>query len=336
MNHADVMSNLKTRLNGINSFIDRDRPAVYLEYPVYDNVGDLLIHQGAESFLADNAYKLLGQFSMHDFARRPIKTVPDLEWKQTVSDLDALVKTNSPTLIMQGGGNFGDVWPEFQKFREMVVRRYPDSPIVIFPQSIHFSDAAAKRRAVEVFGVHKKLHVFVRDAESWDFISNECGLPGAVMPDMAHHLWERLPRDLGGVDKGLLLQRRRDKESCTDGDQTLQFFDWDDLRQLGERFLIRSLRKWQGIDNPLRHYVSNYSIWRIYRDNLVNRAIAHFRPYSIIDTDRLHGMILGSLMAKQVIYGDGNYGKLHRYAKAWLSESPQLQSAMGEPVASIR
>jgi pyruvyl transferase EpsO len=95
------------------------------------------------------------------------------------------------------------------------------------------------------------------------------------------------------------------------------------------------MRKWQGIDNPLRHVVSNYALWKIYRDDLVNRAVKSFQPYETIDTDRLHGMILGSLMGKQVVFGDGNYGKLHRYAKAWLSESPQLKSGMVTTASSV-
>src|SRR5690606_24697835 len=85
--------------------------------------------------------------------------------------------------------------------------------------------------------------------------------------------------------------------------------------------VLRALRKWQTIDNPLRHWVPNYRLWRIYRDHLVRRAVERFRPYAVIDTDRLHGMILGALMSKEVRYSEGNYGKLQRYAGLWLARS---------------
>ncbi|MGX5668677.1 polysaccharide pyruvyl transferase family protein [Rhizobium daejeonense] len=338
MTHHSMMDALKNKLSAIKNVVPVENPVVYIDYPVHDNVGDLLIHQGADAFLEDYGYKVLGRYSIHDFTHRPQRHVPDVDWKPSVADLDALVRKFNPTLILHGGGNFGDIWPEFQKFRELIVERYPDTSIVIFPQSIHFGEAAGKERAIRIFGAHKKLHIFTRDSESWDFVSRECGLPGGLLPDMAHQLWGRLPQDTGGEDKGVLVQRRRDKESREAGDQQVGHFDWDDLRKPGEKYVIRALRKWQGIDTPLRHYISNYTLWRIYRDNLVDRAVARFRPYGEIDTDRLHGMILGALMAKKIRYGDGNYGKLHRYARAWLAESPLIQSGLEEapstPIAS--
>jgi pyruvyl transferase EpsO len=335
MTHQQMMDTLKNKLKELTTAVPVNRPVVYLDYPLHDNVGDLLIHQGGDAFLDDYNYKVLGRFSIHDFTYRPNKTIADVEWKKSVRNLDNLVTRYNPTLILHGGGNFGDIWPEFQKFRELIVQRFPTTPIVIFPQSIHFSSHAGKERAAKIFGAHKNLHIFTRDQESWEFVTKECGLPGTQMPDMAHQLWGRLPQDLPGKRAGTLTQRRRDRESIGNIDPNARYFDWDDLHRSGERFIIRSMRKWQGIDNPLRHVVSNYALWKIYRDDLVNRAVKSFQPYETIDTDRLHGMILGSLMGKQVVFGDGNYGKLHRYAKAWLSESPQLKSGMVTTASSV-
>ncbi|MDI5788788.1 hypothetical protein PO124_11350 [Bacillus licheniformis] len=39
---------------------------------------------------------------------------------------------------LSGGGNFGDLYPHFQQFRERVVEHYPDNRIVILPQSIYY------------------------------------------------------------------------------------------------------------------------------------------------------------------------------------------------------
>jgi pyruvyl transferase EpsO len=85
--------------------------------------------------------------------------------------------------------------------------------------------------------------------------------------------------------------------------------------------MLRALRKWQTIDNPLRHRVPNYDLWRGYRDRLIQRAINRFRAYERVDTDRLHGLILGALLRRQVLFREGTYGKLHRYARLWLSDS---------------
>ena len=45
-------------------------------------------------------------------------------------------------IFIHGGGNFGDLWPEHQQFREMILQRYPDRPVIQLPQSIHFQDKA--------------------------------------------------------------------------------------------------------------------------------------------------------------------------------------------------
>ncbi|WP_090966090.1 polysaccharide pyruvyl transferase family protein [Aureimonas phyllosphaerae] len=322
------MEATKTKLLDIKAVCSPDVPVVYLDYPVYDNIGDLLIHQGGEAFLRENGYNTLGQFSIHEFARRVDKKQPHLALKPSIKALDDLVSRHRPTIIMQGGGNFGDIWPEFQQFREMIVSRYPDSKIVIFPQSIHFHDAAQQKRAASLFGAHKNLHIFVRDAASLDFVRDECGLPTALMPDMAHQLWGRLNTGEPGKAQGVLVQERRDKESRNEGSNE-GGFDWDELFSSRDRFMIKALRKWQIIDNPLRQVVPNYSLWRPYRDSLVSRATERFRPYAEIYTDRLHGMILGALLGKTVRYTDGNYGKLHRYANLWFQGSDRMHSALG-------
>lgn len=44
----------------------------------------------------------------------------------------------------------------------------------------------------------------------------------------------------------------------------------------------------------------------------------------ILVTDRLHGVILGLQGGRTVVATDNSYGKLGRYANAWLSREPNL------------
>lgn len=325
--HHFVMEALKQRLGRISEVIPQDRPVVYLDYPVHDNIGDLLIHQGADAFLEDYGYTVLGRYSLHDFARWGHGGEAPVVLKPSISDLDALLAGGKNTLVLHGGGNLGDIWPHFQFFREQIIQRYPHSRIVILPQSIHFDSAAARARAARVFATHPQLYTFVRDAESLQFVQDDCGGEGEIMPDMAHQLWGRAPysafaRDAG---HGTLVLRRRDKESRNHNGLSKDSFDWADLNNGRSIITLRALRKWQTIDNPLRGLVPNYALWRIFRDRQINGAVDRVAPYAYIDTDRLHGMILGALMSKRVRYGDGTYGKLHRYARLWLAESDLIE-----------
>jgi pyruvyl transferase EpsO len=321
--HRAMMDGLKWRLASITAAMPRVRPVVYLDYPVHDNVGDLLIHHGADAFLDDYGYEVLGRFSMHDFSRRGREDETVVVLKPSIRDLDRLLVRSNPVLVLHGGGNFGDIWPQFQKFRELVVQRYPGTPIVIFPQSVHFVGADSRKRAVHTFAAHKRLVIFVRDEESLDFV-REAGADGEIVPDMAHQLWGR-PEFAATDGAGTLVMRRRDRESGS-GWSTNDDFDWCKLNGKASRFALHALRKWQTIDNPLRHVVPNERLWRIYRDRLIRRAVARFQPYACIDTDRLHGVILAALMSKQVRYGEGSYGKLNRYVRQWLSGSNLIEN----------
>jgi pyruvyl transferase EpsO len=321
--HRDMMDGLKRRLASITGAIPKARPVVYLDYPVHDNVGDLLIHQGADAFLDDHGYDVLGRFSMHDFSRRGRDDETAVVLKPSIRDLDRLVARGNPVLVLHGGGNFGDIWPQFQMFRDLIIQRYPDTSLVIFPQSIHFGSARKRKRAARILAAHKHLVIFVRDEESLGFV-REAGVDGGIVPDMAHQLWGR-PELATSDGAGTLVLRRRDRESGNAG-PTGDYFDWRELNGEASRFALRALRKWQTIDNPLRHVVANERLWRIYRDRLIGRAVARFRPYACIDTDRLHGVILGALMSKQVRYGEGSYGKLNRYVRQWLCDSSLIEN----------
>lgn len=330
--HHKMMDELKRRLVSITAVMPSTRPVVYLDYPVHDNVGDLLIHQGSDAFLEDYGYEVLGRFSMHDFSRRGRDDEAAVVLKPSIRDLDRLLARTKSGLVLHGGGNFGDIWPQFQVFREIIIQRYPGTPIVILPQSIHFRSTDSRKRAARILCAHKQLSLFVRDEESLGFVRHDVGADGEVIPDMAHQLWGRPEFAAIYNGAGTLVMRRRDRESHGGGATAEDHFDWGELNTGASRFLLRVLRKWQTINNPLHHWVPNYHLWRIYRDWLIDGAVNRFRPYACIDTDRLHGIILAALMSKQVRYGDGAYGKLHRYAQRWFSDSNLIES--GRPRAA--
>jgi pyruvyl transferase EpsO len=324
--HDAVMDRLKHRLGRIAEVMPPTRPVIYLDYPVHDNVGDLLIHQGADAFLEDYGYTVLGRFSIHDFCRMQSGADPAVAFKPSIRDLDVLIASEECCLALHGGGNLGDLWPDFQMFREMLIERYRAVPIVILPQSVHFADLRNRDRAADIFGRHGQLFTFVRDEESLRFVREDCASAGEIMPDMAHQLWLRPPFHPADTRRGAgtLVQRRRDKERRGDIATPAAAFDWHDLKNRRDALMLRVLRKWQSIDNPLRHRVPNYELWRRYRDRLINRAIDRFVKFERIDTDRLHGMILGALLRREVLFREGSYGKLHRYARLWLADSDRI------------
>ena len=320
--HTLVMDELKHKLDAITEVVPRDRPVIFLDYPIHGNMGDLLIHAGTDRFFAANGYKVAGRFSIHEFCltHRPGK--PIAFFKDSVRRLDDLVKAGG-TIVFQGGGNLGDLYRDHQMFRELVIARYPAAPIVILPQSIHFDNQQNRAATARVFGAHRHLYIFARDNESFDFVRQECGNPSTLMPDMAHALWGSLPRSEDGKVRTLHF-RRRDKEANAEAGNDGETFDWDDITGAVDRGMIRLLRKMQSADFPSRHVVPNHVVWGLYRDHLLRRSVGHVGRYGRLVTDRLHGLILGALLAMPVICEDNSYGKVSRYYTQWFVASDRI------------
>jgi pyruvyl transferase EpsO len=320
--HVEVMDDLRHKLGDIVRVIPKERPVIYLDYPMHGNVGDLLIHAGTDRFFAANGYDVIGHFSIHEFCLTHRPGRPLVFFKDSVRRLDDLVGTGA-TIVFHGGGNLGDLYRDYQMFRELVIARYPQAPIVILPQSVHFEDRANRAATAGIFSAHPQLFIFARDRESLDFARNDCGCASALMPDMAHALWGSLPRHPGSETK-LLNFHRRDKEGVDDAAGGQDTFDWDDLTSILDRGMIRGLRKMQSLEFPSRHVVPDHVLWRWYRDHLLRRSVKFIGSYGRLVTNRLHGMILGALLDLPVTFEDNSYGKLSRYYSEWLSASDRI------------
>lgn len=149
---STVMQSLRDRVGTIARLIPRDRPVVYLDYPVHTNIGDLLIEQGTDRFFEEARYNVVERRSAHDFCDCVRSKVP-----------------SDATIVLHGGGNFGDLYELHQPFRERVIEGFPQHRIVMLPQTIHFQSPERLRRAVEVFSRHDNLTVCVRDYASLEY-----------------------------------------------------------------------------------------------------------------------------------------------------------------------
>ena len=101
-------------------------------------------------------------------------------------DWTALAKAvpNGP-IMLHGGGNFGDIWPKMQHFREEVLTRYPGRTVIQLPQSIQFNDQSNLRRAAKAIARHKSFVLLVRDQVSHDVATNNFDCVVQLCPDMA-------------------------------------------------------------------------------------------------------------------------------------------------------
>lgn len=227
----------------------------------------------------------------------------------------------SGTIMLTGGGSFGDLWPTAQALREEIVRSFPDNPIIQLPQSIHFERGDALRRARALLNRHPGLTLLVRDRRSLDIARNEFRAPSLLCPDMAFALGP-LARPVP-VERSVLWLLRTDKEALGDASpiESEARVDWLDeppmrLRALSYRLIGAWRRK------PLRR-LARLGLTRLYAplaQRRLRRGLETLASAQVVITDRLHGHILSLLLGIPHVVLDNSYGKLSSFHDTWMTE----------------
>lgn len=273
----------------------------YLDIPMHFNVGDLLIYAGTEQFIRD--YSL------------------NVTYRGFDSGIDHKELRKVDIILIHGGGNFGDLYPRHQIFKEEIVTKYPDKKIIFLPQTIYFKDNEEKVRSASIFKKHNDLHIFVRDDRSLELakeFSNSCNM----MPDMAHSLHPLIDHsevENIKIDKFKILNLRRiDIENVSlETDISKKTFDWDHLITNEDKIHLRLSSKLNLIPF-LRKKILNK--WHRRADVLIFRSINFFYQFNVVYTDRLHGAILAYLLGKNIKLIDNSYGKNTGYYTNWLDD----------------
>ncbi|EHL78623.1 hypothetical protein HMPREF1015_01908 [Bacillus smithii 7_3_47FAA] len=290
---------LKEKLKVIRTLIPENSIVHYLEYPVYENIGDLLIMKGTEQFFIDNNIKIRSRYSFWNCPS-------ELELKK------------NDVIVFQGGGNFGDIYKEPQALRENIIKKYNKNRIIILPQTIYFQNKDEEKKTFKILSNHPDLYLFVRDLNSFNiakkYIDNVF-----LSPDMAHQLWPI--HTINKPTKKCLYHLRTDGEINKNINIVIKdnedVIDWPQLLSNYEKLLIKCFIKAHKFTLKIDNYKLVQKLWYKYTDYLVKKAIKLYSNYNIIITSRLHGHILSCLLNKENIIIDNSYGKNSSYYKLW-------------------
>lgn len=282
---------LATRLRG--------KHILFVDHPMHLNLGDLLIYQGTCALLRDCDARRVAELCQFDISAQP--TLPELP--------------SGTVVVCQGGGNFGDIYPHFMAFRRRVITHYQQHPVILLPQTISFAHKQPDADDFAPLLEHPDLTFCVRDHASLDlarsFLPEERTL---LIPDMACYLAGSLPVSPPSRPRTLIM-RRRDRETI--GQNTVKSMDWGDLLSRNDHRAMRWLRRlvrWQRQSGlPL----GAYRLFDFFAGRLTAKAMRCFMGYSEIDSDRLHGLILGLLLERDLTPRDNLHGKLTNYFSTW-------------------
>ncbi|MEF8842802.1 MAG: polysaccharide pyruvyl transferase family protein [Haloarculaceae archaeon] len=273
------------------------------------NHGDHLIYRGLERTLdgLGVAYESVNYLDLlrSSFTRKARKGVNLLFEPTGLVPFEELPLGDPDVVLIHGGGNFSDIWGGSMAVFKNVVAKYPDTPIVVGPQTYWFTTTDFGEL---VDGTSQRIRMFCREEYSYALLNNYT-LPENVTvhrsPDTAfyldgEYLRDYLTDDLGGRDVGGhdLVAFRDDRESIVP-------------RHEQERVATES-------ENPHVEDVSDKSLTSFEQFvTLTERA-------DTVYTDRLHVSILGTLLGNDVEMYENRYYKnrgVYKYSLSGMSKT---------------
>lgn len=333
---AQLISELNETIDRtLGALIPERTPVALVGFPNHSNVGDSAIWLGERAWLARRSADV--RYACDDVS------------SYSARDLDRRLGDGG-TVLLHGGGNFGDVWPEHQRFRERVVLDHRHRPIVQLPQSLQFGSGEAMRASADVLSQAAELVVLCRDRPSRD-VAAQLGLEGRLCPDLAFALGALTPAD--GPVRDLVWLGRTDSERSRPGadDPDIEMADWLDERGVGRGVLtyerLRSASLHYGrlrVTRP-RLAALDRRLLPLAYDALARRRLDYgLRMLSagrVVVTDRLHGHILSLLLGKRHVLFDSGYGKLSRFHDVWTRPALadgvlRIADAPGDALATAR
>ncbi len=270
---ADLLRrNLQILLNKIDSS-KRKEPCIFLiGTPEYGNLGDQIIAVAELRFLHD----FYPDYKVREFTHE--KLLKDKNCRLLLSQIN-----KNDLIFLQGGGNLNDIYLNCERIRRTVVSKCPDNKIVLFQQSISFSDTekgnAVKAETCRVYNNHKNFTIIAREEKSYA-VAKEIfpQLDVIKYPDMATYLFGKLPIS----DKkraGVLICIRDDMEKFYSDSQVALMLD-----------VLKNENNLDFTDTNIHRVVTPEK-----RLEEITALLNKFSCHKVVVTDRFHGVILSIL-----------------------------------------
>ncbi|MBK5269385.1 MAG: polysaccharide pyruvyl transferase family protein [Bacteroidia bacterium] len=301
----DLINSLSLKIDKVlEPLIPKGISCALIEFPNYANSGDSAIWLGEKKWLHKNKNEVVYTCDMETYSQ------------------DMLVQQlGKGIILLQGGGNFGDLWKRHQHFREQIIHDFPNNKIIQLPQTIFFKQKANLEQSQKILNSHSNLTLLCRDTLSFDFAQKEFTTQNILCPDMAFVLG-KIQRPCPSQIEIVWLSRT-DKETLNKSTPKevpgVQRIDWleetyTDLHEHNKR-LSKEIKI---------HSEKNAAIYtsliRTYDPLARQRFLRGCKILSrgkVVVTDRLHAHILCLLMDIPHILLDNSYGKIKGFYETW-------------------
>ncbi len=282
----------------------KENKAIILGTPEHRNLGDSAIVLAEMSFLAKAG-----------LVHERIKEITVAEYNCYEDKIEPIIK-NQRCVFWHGGGNMGDVWPAEEQFRQMVLKRIPHLPVVIFPQTIDYRDKsegnALRTESFRVYNSHKNLTLIAREKQSFDIIQQ-------MYPNAKIMLTPDIVLSATAADFGVENQQRQGILLCMRSD--IERSMTDEMRHEVER-----LAKQCEVSVKYTDMYADGAVTKKNRLQCVQAKMQEFAKSELVITDRLHGMVFAAITGTPCIAFSNNNHKV-RGTYEWIKYLPYIRYA---------
>lgn len=280
------------------------KKAYVIGTPEYTNLGDSAIAIAEMKFLEDCgiASNRIKEITVPEYNENSTKLVKWIGRKNLICGI--------------GGGNMGNQWYGEELFRYKFMKDFPHNPLIIFPQTIYYTDnedgKIAEQKSINVYNGRPKLTLIPREDKSNEIMHNlypetEILLTPDIVLSATMETFGATPNNR----KGILLCMRNDAEKTLSTEE-LVFID-EYLKKLGYDY-----RK---TDMHSDCYVDKHN-----RVDCVRSKMNEFTKAELVITDRLHGMVFAAITGTPcIVFSNYNHKVLGTYK--WISYLPYIKYA---------
>lgn len=298
---------------------------VVFNSPDYSNLGDHAIAYATRQFLESVFREDFGEHygeACADSVEKALESnfdgreVIEIACEQYVKEYMKIKNaiTKEDVLIIAGGGYMGSLWLRMEDVVKHIVQQYPDNKIIVFPQTIYFSDSklgAWERESLKsIFNSHRDITFIAREEKSFNTAREifDDNVRVYMLPDMAF----AIDYEGRGRRTGALLCMRSDKENCNYNIGKI------------EKILSDGFGEAEHIDTILKEQVNYNNRWE-----KLKAVLDKIGGARLVVTDRLHCMIFCAITKTPCIVLDNVSGKVSGVYK-WIDGLSYILKAESE------
>ena len=219
---------------------------------------------------------------------------------------------NGSTILINGGGNLGTLWPSVELTTQEIIKSNPKSKIVIFPNTIFYEKTEfgekEKNKSVQIYNQHQHLQLYARERYSYEIMSQLYNNV-SLIPDMVLYL------NMSQNQKkraGCLLCLRSDREKTLSDSQ--------------QNIIVSEARSLFGSDVAFTDMCVDHPVLPEERETELNKKFDEFLSARLVITDRLHGMIFSAITGTPCIVLESKSHKV-RGCYEWIKSLPYIRFA---------